>query len=90
VAACKPGSFRRIIFYVGESEPEYMHPQVGDFLRHPVTGSTYKVLARGHSHAMRGYSLHLEGLGLLADPEGERLIYYAIHPSGRYWHEDSA
>lgn len=90
--ACRPGSRRTLIWHAG-SEAHERRPRAFDVLQHPVTGSTYLVLAVGPGPTGTGdeeLRLRLEGLGLCGAPDtiGARTIFYALACGGRYAHRD--
>ncbi|HEV2789883.1 MAG TPA: hypothetical protein VGV69_01120 [Solirubrobacterales bacterium] len=77
-------------WYFG-SEPAEERPRAFDVLRHPVTGSSYKVLATGAAEPGGVMKVWLEGLGSCVEPEdeGARTIFYAVHPHGGHVHRDA-
>lgn len=87
---CRPGSRRTLRWYCPSSEAAEDRPRFGDVLRHPVTGSSYRVLAVGTVEPGQMMKVWLEGLGLLVDPDAKdgRLIFYALARGGAHAHRD--
>lgn len=82
---CTPGKRRRLKWYAGNDRL----PAVGDVLRHPVTGSSYRLVGIYSTKEPRTYNLHLIALGFCREADGNnRTIFFVEHPHRRFAHQD--